>query len=343
MKKKLSWLLSLLFIIFGSTSVSADKLIYSEESPYWNYETYADYGVEILNSMGVESSSMSIYPISYMENEKYSFRPQNIPSPDTRYNYLLNGLDSNRKIFYDVDTGGFYSFPKGSQRGDMVIGFQGCHEFTNEDDYVINRSTIFNGGKQSASGVAFSISGYADKKYKVKIYAKNIGDETGYLSANFEQPYINEFGGWGYDLENLTKYEKVFKPSKESNAYEFVLAPEKWAEYFSITTGSTEPLGRAQFKIHNFEIYEIADETKVSEISITPEAYTIKVGKTKLLYTKIKPDTAVNKKVTYKSSDSSIAIVYSNGKVKGVKPGIATITATTEDGGYTAQSIITVN
>ena len=48
------------------------------------------------------------------------------------------------------------------------------------------------------------------------------------------------------------------------------------------------------------------------------------------------PGNATNKKVTFSSSDISVATVDQNGKVRAVHDGTATITATTEIGGYKA-------
>ena len=56
----------------------------------------------------------------------------------------------------------------------------------------------------------------------------------------------------------------------------------------------------------------------------------------------VKPDNATNKGVIWKSSDSSVASV-SEGKVTALKPGKATITVTTDDGGRTATCEVTVN
>lgn len=48
------------------------------------------------------------------------------------------------------------------------------------------------------------------------------------------------------------------------------------------------------------------------------------------------PDNSTNKDVTWSSSDVSIAMVSGNGIVHGIKPGQATIMATTDDGGFSA-------
>ncbi len=56
----------------------------------------------------------------------------------------------------------------------------------------------------------------------------------------------------------------------------------------------------------------------------------------------ISPADATNKKVKWSSSNKSVASVDQKGKVTGLKPGTATITATTEDGGKTASCNVTV-
>jgi len=54
------------------------------------------------------------------------------------------------------------------------------------------------------------------------------------------------------------------------------------------------------------------------------------------------PSTASNKKVTYKTSDKSIATVSSKGVVKGLKKGKAKITVISEDGKKTATCWVVV-
>jgi hypothetical protein len=55
------------------------------------------------------------------------------------------------------------------------------------------------------------------------------------------------------------------------------------------------------------------------------------------------PENAANKNVSWSSSDESVATVDAYGNVDGIASGSATITATTEDGGFTATCEVTVN
>jgi uncharacterized repeat protein (TIGR02543 family) len=67
------------------------------------------------------------------------------------------------------------------------------------------------------------------------------------------------------------------------------------------------------------------------------------VGATETLSPVITPSYATNKSVSWKSSNTSVATVSSNGTVTGVRVGTATITVTTANGNKTATCAITVN
>ena len=77
-------------------------------------------------------------------------------------------------------------------------------------------------------------------------------------------------------------------------------------------------------------------------VEITPESATVKVGKTTTLTATVAPSNATNKNVTWTSSNANIASVDTTGKVIGVAAGTATITVTTEDGGFTDTCAVTV-
>lgn len=80
----------------------------------------------------------------------------------------------------------------------------------------------------------------------------------------------------------------------------------------------------------------------VKSLALDQSSKTIGVGKSFILTPIFTPANASNQKVTWKSSDNSIATVSSTGKVTGVKGGTAMILCTAEDGGYTANCIVTV-
>lgn len=81
----------------------------------------------------------------------------------------------------------------------------------------------------------------------------------------------------------------------------------------------------------------------VSSISLNKTTDTLTVGNTDNLTATIAPTNAANKSVTWKSSNSSVVAVDNTGKVTAASAGTATITATTADGGKTANCTVTVN
>lgn len=85
-----------------------------------------------------------------------------------------------------------------------------------------------------------------------------------------------------------------------------------------------------------------ADDFPVTGVIVEPDALTLAPGISEQLSALIYPWNAGNKAVTWTSSDTSVATVDENGCVTGVGGGVANITATTQDGGFTASSAVTV-
>ena len=79
----------------------------------------------------------------------------------------------------------------------------------------------------------------------------------------------------------------------------------------------------------------------VTGVSLDKTAATVKIGSTVTLKATVTPADATNKKLTWTTSDASVASV-NNGVVAGIKKGTATITVTTEDGGFKAECTVTV-
>lgn len=84
-------------------------------------------------------------------------------------------------------------------------------------------------------------------------------------------------------------------------------------------------------------------ETAVTGITLDKTTLELQTGKTYQLIPTITPTDATNKSVKWISTDPKVATVTSDGTVKAIKGGNATIIATTEDGGYTTLCEVTVN
>ena len=83
------------------------------------------------------------------------------------------------------------------------------------------------------------------------------------------------------------------------------------------------------------------DTIVVTGVSLNKTSGTLKIGDSLSLTANVTPSNASNKNVTWSSSNSYVASVV-NGVVTANRAGTATITVTTEDGGFVATCIITV-
>ena len=83
-------------------------------------------------------------------------------------------------------------------------------------------------------------------------------------------------------------------------------------------------------------VYPTGVKLNASKVSVNP-------GKTVTLKATISPSNASEKAVTWKSSNTSIAVVNSKGVVKGLKPGTVTITCTTKVNNKKATCTVRVN
>lgn len=80
----------------------------------------------------------------------------------------------------------------------------------------------------------------------------------------------------------------------------------------------------------------------VKGITLTPTPLELTEEESAQLVANVLPENASNKEVTWTSSDISVAMVSPQGMVYAIKPGTATIMATTVDGGFVALCKVTV-
>src|SRR5690554_5503627 len=86
----------------------------------------------------------------------------------------------------------------------------------------------------------------------------------------------------------------------------------------------------------------VFEEVSVTGVTVNEEALTLMALEEAQLEATIAPTNAVNKEVTWSSSNETVATVDENGLVTGLRAGEAIITVETVDGRYTAQTTVTV-
>jgi len=80
----------------------------------------------------------------------------------------------------------------------------------------------------------------------------------------------------------------------------------------------------------------------VKNVSLDRNAWTLERGNSRTLNARINPANATNQKLTWSSSDTSVARVSNDGQIEAISKGKATITVTTDDGNKTAKCSLSV-
>ena len=126
--------------------------------------------------------------------------------------------------------------------------------------------------------------------------------------------------------KNVKNSKIVWKSSKESvatvSSTGVVKAKKKGTATITATVKGTKIKTTCKINVG----------TPVSKIKVPKKKVTLQVGKTYTIKPTISPKAASNKKVTYKSSNPSVATVNSKGKVTAKKAGTAKITVEAKDG-----------
>ncbi|WP_430597930.1 Ig-like domain-containing protein [Enterococcus sp. AZ177] len=138
---------------------------------------------------------------------------------------------------------------------------------------------------------------------------------------------------------NATNTKINWKSSDDSIASVSNAGITKAKKAGKVTVTATTEDGK---KTATSEITVRPSVVKVTGVSLNPSALELEEHTSEQITATVTPTNATNKKITWSSSDESVATVTAEGKVKAIKAGIATITATTEDGKKTAVTELTV-
>ena len=101
----------------------------------------------------------------------------------------------------------------------------------------------------------------------------------------------------------------------------------------AIATDGTEKQGQCSVRV----------EPMVTGISLNRSSKILSLDETEQLTVNITPSNALNKNVTWNSSNWSVVHVNNDGLITGINFGTATISAISEDGGFVATCVVTVD
>ena len=121
-----------------------------------------------------------------------------------------------------------------------------------------------------------------------------------------------------------------------------VATVDKAGTVHGLRPGTATVTATAEGKSGTCAVTVKAKAVNVTEVTLDRAELTLTEGETETLTATVRPDNADNRKVTWSSDKTEIATVGGAGKVTAVKPGEATVTVTTEDGGKTATCRVTV-
>ena len=150
------------------------------------------------------------------------------------------------------------------------------------------------------------------------------------------------------EVGDKVKLKATVKPSDASNqTVSWKSSSSSIASVSSSGTVTAKKLGTATITVTTADgsfkkTCKVEVVKKVTGVELNKASATLYLGKTLTLKATVSPSGATNSAVVFSSSDSAIAKVSSSGVVTPVKPGTATITVKTSDGGFTDTCKITV-
>lgn len=190
-------------------------------------------------------------------------------------------------------------------------------------------------------------------------------DDNGYIQAS-DNTAINDTCLWTFSTENGGKVTNVstgtqlyfysssitlmssgntlvysggklyYYYSSFLSTYYYYLRYDSSDSYFTATSSSSSAA--------NITLYERVEVETVAakSVEVNPPVHAMAPNETKELTATVYPTDAANKNVTWTSDNVDVATVDGTGLVTANAVGTATITATTEDGGYTDTCVVTV-
>lgn len=141
--------------------------------------------------------------------------------------------------------------------------------------------------------------------------------------------------------EVRTSVDVTIKASEEWARYEVPISDSKNYYGFGFYINSSATVYMVVDDVEIYTANPYAENIPVTNLSIAPTELDLEVGQHSTLTPTFTPANATNKGIDWTTDDDTVATV-SNGTVNAVGAGTATITATSQDGGFTATCDVTV-
>lgn len=197
----------------------------------------------------------------------------------------------------------------------------------------------FDGGKSWSNSNIY----YVEKNEKLNIEIKDINNKV--YSFDYDIKNIDREGPIIEVQDNIQvlkdskiNYSDYVKVTDEGSGLrdEVVYTPNtidttKLGEY-TVQIYAIDNLANKTISSMKIKVVNKIENVNVSKISIEPSTLEMKVDEENILNINIEPKNATNKNIKWSSSDESIVTVDVGGKVKAIKEGNATITATSSNG-----------
>ena len=166
---------------------------------------------------------------------------------------------------------------------------------------------------------------YQEAYSKINSIIKNTG-WVGSTDFNNNQSQMSSQTGAQNQASNASQSQQTAnrKPSSSASGTDTSGIKDNSSENNKITENIMKP--------------ENTTNRPVAELKVSTNSVSIEEGKSTSVTTKIRPNDAANKTLTWKSSNESVATV-SNGTISGKKPGSCQVTVSTTDGSGISQTI----
>ena len=260
---------------------------------------------------------------------------------DSRTVGMHNAVGSKSSDIWSAATGAGYSWMDKTgvpnieskiTKDTAVIFLMGVNDYGNNamaesySKYINDKAAVW--VKKGAKVYFVSVNAVDDSKSKIaknhSINAFNVKVKS-LLSKNVT--YIDTYNNINWNKVKFDKEGVHYDAATYKSIYNLVLN-----KVYNVKKTTKSKTGKTNNKNNKSNKKNKNKKTiKVTKVTISGKNG-VQVGKTITLKAVIKPSTATNQKVTWKSSDKSIATVSSKGVVKGIKKGTVTITATAKDG-----------